>query len=160
MALPILLKAGSFFSGTLAKFALPALSAVPVFFKNGIQSKEVKKYAPWITAIGIGAYIVYRFRLKSLKLTVDEVRGKNGKANRLAILIAQHLGTNKNLKWYQISSWSEDEEEVLQILEENQDMLKEIINAYDKISKSGDFISDIQSLFNASQITRFNKLFI
>lgn len=159
MAFPLLLKVGSFFSGSIVKTVLPFLTAAPLFLKKTIKIKEVKKYAPFIVVIAVVAYLVYRSRVDSLKITVDEIRGKEGKSNRLAILIAEHLGTSKHLPWYSLSKLSEDEEEVLTILETNKDLIDPIVLAYQKVSKSGDFISDVSRLFDAKQMERFNQLF-
>ena len=161
MAFPLILKAGSFLSGGFFKWVMPLLTAAPIFLKKSIKSKELKKYLPYVVAAGIALFIWYILRIEKLKIDADDVSGNDdeGRANKLALLILEHLGTSKTHKWWQVSTWTEDEDEVLKILEENKDIKNLIISAYNRWSKSGNFILDIQGTFNSEQLQKFNEIF-
>lgn len=145
-----LVSAGDFFSNGFLKLIAPMFIAFPSATKELFKPKNLKKNAPYIVIVGFLVFFWNQIRTKNMNDgTVDEVADK----------IATELGTHKKFWALDPRTWSEDEEEALELMEGNKSRLKRIIEIYNEISKSGSLLEDVKKLFSEEQLKRFNELF-
>lgn len=150
----ILLKFLKFAGGGLMRF-LPVIGifAQNLFTKIG-KNKQLMKFLP-IVAIGLAG--LYWFYTREEKLLIEDLKA-SGDAKKEALMITKFLGTHKNLGWFDWSKWSEDEVAVIDLLSGTKTAISEIAREYDKVSKSGDFLSDMHRLLSGKELDQFLKL--
>ncbi|WP_157637971.1 hypothetical protein [Flexithrix dorotheae] len=128
---------------------LPFLgAALTLPFKN----KKVKKYLPHILTGVAGFYVLKYFTDNQKSLAdISEESNDSKRATMVAELLTEYLGTNKNFSWYQVSTWTEDEESAVQLILDNLHIITLVESEYNAISKSGSLRDDLSRYLDEDQ---------
>ncbi|MEP3228769.1 MAG: hypothetical protein ABJO02_03350 [Reichenbachiella sp.] len=152
--MPLLINFFRFAGGALMRF-LPFMAvAAQTVFKGALNNKKLLKYLPLVVGGLVVLYVVYRREEKELVATVIEA----GDPAKDALMISKLLGTHKDLSWFSWDRFGEDEEAVLELLAETKSNITKIEIMYNKISRSGDFMADMQRYLSAKQFDQFLKI--
>lgn len=136
-----------FAGGGFIRFAplvLGLLSTVGKIFGG----KEVKKYFPFIL---IGIIALYYIYTREEKLLLNDI---GGDVDRKAVLLSRYLGTTKGLKWWQPTTWHEDETSAFELLMDSTHQIKQLEAAYNAVTDGRFLRMDIERYLTTDQIDR------
>lgn len=141
-------------SKPLLKYGPVILMTLMRFAKEIFSNKKLMQWLPVVVLIFFGFYWFYS---RDEKLLIEDIR-KSGSPAKEALLISKYLGTHKDSRWYDLSTYIEDEQAVLDLLGSTDSDIKLIETEYNKISRSGDFGADMHRFLSAEQLNLYYYL--
>lgn len=119
----------------------------------------VKKYLWYFVAFFIlmlagGVYYFIAKAKKDTTVKVDDAKPDEKRAYQVTMQVLSALRTAKGSSGWNPSNWYEDEDTAIRLLNENGDVINLIQSYYNKLSRSGNLVQDLNSLLTESQRSR------
>ncbi len=104
-----------------------------------------------LLAASLGLYYALRKNTESTTIHTKDADANEQKAYLIASQIVSALNTSKGSSNWNPANWGENEDLAIKLLNENGTLTKLIESYYNKLSKSGSLVNDLNSLLTSSQ---------